>query len=1055
VFILLMTAFFLSQACQTTSKPRVSLEDAKKITADLYQPQMEIRVPPRTVDDLFQAMDAQAASNDWLLAGFVDAIRQPAPVTDNKTTLYKHYIRKAEAARLLGRYEDALAAARQALTVAPSGKTRYFAYFSIATALDELGKLQAVLDVYTQARTTGADPVGYYPFLALFKAQVGDFKGAQADIATARGALSRIDRGHPKRSHLNRIFWMCAGTIHYLQGDYPAAERILKMALAEANRNIAALGPQAKGRFSDQRVPDLTGRTKAESAYLTKTYVLRKLSLTVMRQQRLAEAEALARETVLIQARVFGRYSGQVVEGLRALSWILAEQQRIDDVRRLVTEQLAIYRKMGVERGSTNLAVTQRILADVLVVQGRLVAAQTHYDRLAADLAQRPETLAAVLSENLNWAIPAIALERSDRAEILLRQVHAKLAARAGESHYLAAEARGFLAAALAARGKYQAALKAFKETLPVLFERDSQSERAAGSSSGRLFRRTFVVESYLALLADYDATGRKLPAGTDLQAEIFQVAGLAYRSTVRQALAASAARAAITDSELAALARREQDALFRIKALNRLIIGAEIDSAMRSDLQQRIHNLKTSRRVIMAELNRRFPTYAELIDPIPMTLADVAAYLQPDEALLVIYTARDSTYVWAVPKTGRPVFQATDLAFREAGRIAEQLRQALDPPDIQTLGDIPDYDVALAHGLFAKLLAPVASGWQPARRLAFVVNGPLGSLPFTLLPVEAASVAGDRTLLFDRYAEVSWLVKKYAVSVLPSVDALRMLRTTPESSLARRPFLGFGDPVFAKLEPPQATPHQPAAAPFSARGLPLQRRNLLRGIQLNEKRFGLADLPRLPETAGEIKAVAASLSADFKQDVFLGAAANEQQVKQMSRSGTLAGYRVISFATHGLLPGDLDGLTQPALALSHPDRAGIDGDGLLTMEEVLGLKTQADWVILSACNTAAAQGRGTEAVSGLGQAFFYAGTRALLVSSWPVHSAATRELMVALFKRQAEQPALARSAALQQTMAAMIANGAFKDTSGQAAFSYAHPIFWAPFSLVGDGGAS
>jgi CHAT domain-containing protein len=119
-------------------------------------------------------------------------------------------------------------------------------------------------------------------------------------------------------------------------------------------------------------------------------------------------------------------------------------------------------------------------------------------------------------------------------------------------------------------------------------------------------------------------------------------------------------------------------------------------------------------------------------------------------------------------------------------------------------------------------------------------------------------------------------------------------------------------------------------------------------------------------------------------------------------------------------------------------------------MEEVLGLKLDADWVVLSACNTASGAARGgmdgAEAVSGLGRAFFYAGARSLLVSNWAVESSSARLLTTELFKRQADNAALSRAEALRQSMLALMA----KDGAG---FSYAHPIFWAPFSLVGDSG--
>ena len=124
-------------------------------------------------------------------------------------------------------------------------------------------------------------------------------------------------------------------------------------------------------------------------------------------------------------------------------------------------------------------------------------------------------------------------------------------------------------------------------------------------------------------------------------------------------------------------------------------------------------------------------------------------------------------------------------------------------------------------------------------------------------------------------------------------------------------------------------------------------------------------------------------------------------------------------------------------------------------MGEILGLKLSADWVVLSACNTGAGEGAGAEAVSGLGRAFFYAGTRALLVSNWPVETTSAMALTTDLFRRQFEDPALARAQALRQAILALMDGRGYVDPqTNSVVFSYAHPIFWAPFSLVGDGGA-
>jgi CHAT domain-containing protein len=194
---------------------------------------------------------------------------------------------------------------------------------------------------------------------------------------------------------------------------------------------------------------------------------------------------------------------------------------------------------------------------------------------------------------------------------------------------------------------------------------------------------------------------------------------------------------------------------------------------------------------------------------------------------------------------------------------------------------------------------------------------------------------------------------------------------------------------------------------------------------------------------------MAQALSVDSIKVLNLGRDANERKVK-----GTdLSRYRIVAFATHGLVPGDLNGLTQPALALTAPDVAGIEGDGLLTMEEVLALKLDADWVVLSACNTSAGAGEGAEAVSGLGRAFFYAGTRTLLVTNWSVYSAPAAAIVTDLFRRQAADPKLARAEALRQAMLSLMDGAGFAGQDGRPLFSYAHPVFWAPYSIMGDGG--
>jgi CHAT domain-containing protein len=161
----------------------------------------------------------------------------------------------------------------------------------------------------------------------------------------------------------------------------------------------------------------------------------------------------------------------------------------------------------------------------------------------------------------------------------------------------------------------------------------------------------------------------------------------------------------------------------------------------------------------------------------------------------------------------------------------------------------------------------------------------------------------------------------------------------------------------------------------------------------------------------------------------------------------------VVAFATHALIPGDLDGLSQPALAFCSPEVTGEKEDGLLTLGEILTLKLNADWVMLSACNTGAADGTGAEAVSGLGRAFFYAGTRAILASMWSVETTSAKKLTTGIFQYQKEDKSISRARTHQKSMIALIDSPGFIDSkTGKIVASYAHPFFWAPFIVVGDG---
>jgi CHAT domain-containing protein len=312
-----------------------------------------------------------------------------------------------------------------------------------------------------------------------------------------------------------------------------------------------------------------------------------------------------------------------------------------------------------------------------------------------------------------------------------------------------------------------------------------------------------------------------------------------------------------------------------------------------------------------------------------------------------------------------------------------------------------------------------VATNLAGVTHLLVVPAGPLLSLPLGLLVTKPSAPVGE-----GDYRNVTWLSREVAISVLPSVTALVDLRAVATRASAPQPFIGFGDPAFT-----------------GQRGSTRALRDVLNLCRLEGEIDVdlLRSLPRLRETAQELTQIAQALGANPEGSVLLGAAATKPKVN----STDLSQYRVLAFATHGLLPGELRCQAEPALALTPPATPSLADNGLLDASDIAQFRLDADWVVLSACNTAGPDGSlGGESLSGLARAFFYAGARTLLVSHWAVASRPTVALTTGLFAPVAQTPTLGRAEALRRSQIALSEK---PETS--------HPAFWAAFVLVGDGG--
>ena len=1014
-------------------------------TASVAEP---LRMPPRNSGDITRLLAHYKPHPDLVARAVAVADAQP-PEGGDKAPLMDFYWQRGRANGKLGRAEQQIADFRQAAGLAEPGSVVHARILrDLASAEATAGNLLSAAKASDEAATilaAGAQNQGsrlaalqastYFHFV------LGDFSTARSRLKEAETVYERLRSSRAWNvwgNNWTAIIERARAEIFRAEGRYVEAEGAYRKALAANERFVSEQAGSEQVLSFDRDTPE---RARHFSEIIQRT-----LAGALIAQGKLAESEVYARRALQGALERVGRDSTDTALGLSTLAAIFSEQGRPAEAEKLAEEALNSFRLSGASEDSIFTSNARKNLASAMVALGRYKEAIVVFERNRDALKTNPELWKKVGSGHLDWILAMLRTGNQKGAEGMAKAMYEWAEQRYGRADYRTATSRGFYAMTLGARGEHLQALGLFRESVPVLLLRARDDAEAETGTVMRQRRVTAILEGYIATLAALRA-GNGVPSA-DLSAESFRVADVARSSVVQRALSASAARATIADPKLAELARGEQDALRRANALSVLLtqlLGVRPEQQLpkiQDELRREILSLQDERDRLRRQIVKEYPEYAELVSPQPVSLEQARKLLHGGEVLVTFYLGETESYVWAVDASGRVVFSPISASRSEIARSVQRLRRALDP-GVDRIDAIPAFDLAEAYRLYGLLLSPVLELLQDARLLLLVPHADLGSLPFAILPTAPSVLGISGVEQFSAYRAVPWLARRLSIEQLPSVTALASLRRLPSRSAALSSFVGFGDPLFSAQQAKQASTKVGALA---SRGLPLQRRNVpqLAGVES----ASLALLPRLPDTGEEVRQIARVLNVDPAGAVFLNAEANEQRVLATDYTGR----RVVMFATHGLVPGDLDGLTQPALALTSPEVVPGAGDGLLSMEEILGLKLDADWVVLSACNTAAAEEAGAEAVSGLGRAFFYAGARALLVSSWPVETVAARMLMTELFRRQVAQPQLGKAEAFRQSMLALMDGPGYVDVKmGRTLYTYAHPLFWAPFVVIGD----
>jgi len=703
-----------------------------------------------------------------------------------------------------------------------------------------------------------------FSFKASILAEAGDYKGAEQALSSANRYYGMY-MSWKKRDHTshNRSLLMKAdvtrarAAIYFAQGNLTAAELTYRQLL------------------SDLETFRHRGKIAGEPASRD-TEALINLARVLLAQGRTAEAEFNVREAIRLG------FPKTTPHAFIALSRIFFEKGRFDEAR--ICARTGLHAAMSVRAPIDAFirANARQVYARALFALGHYRESLEQFNLIKEELKTDSETFDRRFKGNAVWGL-ALLMNGDTQAAIEKMEFAARQSEKiTGPDTYAMAELQTLRAMALAQAGQKAAARKAFDLHVPLLLKNWSSNTEGGHSQNARSFKFRLILEAYLTLLAD---TGK-----TDDIDRSFQYANALQDKIIGQAVALSSARAAVKDPALADLIRQQQDldlklSAFKNRLTNALYAPPElINTEVITELQNQVETLNLAARTLEEEIKDRFPEYANIIDPENADVALVRKTLDSSEALISIFCGSKYSFVWAIPKTGSVALAKVPIGKNQMATMVGKLRKALNPGEVYGILELPQFDLSLAYSFYEQTLKPVEAGWQGAKHLMVVTQGPIGQIPLFILPTtpKYKTKSDQGQPAFSNNKSVDWLIKTHSVTVLPSVSALVNLRSIKTEGTQRLAYAGFGDPYFSQEQLAAAEAETQDPQMLAMRNAPIQMRGIrvTAAGRIDKKKITSIDismLNRLPDTREEVINIAATLKADTETDVFIGTQASEQ----------------------------------------------------------------------------------------------------------------------------------------------------------------------------------